>query len=422
MRSPPGLVCAALAMALSSHTTASPPGEATELVLDERVLMRHGALTVWAGGFGSAMAAHPTRPGLFYFLTDRGPNAGTGREDEKVFLRPSHAPRIGLFRREGTRLRRVREILLRDAAGRPLTGLPNPPGAGGTGERALDTHGRELAPDPRGVDPEGLVALPDGTFWVAEEYGPSLLHLDANGRTLERIDPYAASSRGRRLPRVLAARRPNYGFEGLTVTPDGKALIAVVQAPLDNPSRDVRGAARLTRLLWMDLASGATRQFAYVHDTPGLFNTEVLALSDRETLVLERDVFFAGHPEKPARHKRVYRANLEGATDLSDPDDSPRGRLFGGRTPEELAESEMTAAGLRPVARGMAVDLLALPGGYPHDKPEGMALLGPDLLAVCNDDDFGITDDDGALAVKRLPGAGGARDRSRVRLVPLPSR
>ena len=420
MRRPVCLLCAVLAMTPPPHTTAA-AGDPTELVLDESVLQRHGVLTVWAGGFGSAMAPHPSRPGLFYFLSDRGPNAGTGREDEKVFLRPSHAPRIGLFRREGARLRRVREILLRDATGRPLTGLPNPPGAGGTGERALDTRGRELAPDPRGVDPEGLVALPDGTFWVAEEYGPSLLHLDADGRTLERIDPYGPSARGRRLPRALAARRPNFGFEGLTVTPDGKALIAVLQAPLDNPSREIRGAARLTRLVWMDLDTGRTRQFAYVHDTPDLHNTEVLALSSTELLVLERDALFPGHAEKPARHKRVYRASLEGATDISDPDDGPQGRLFGGRAPEELPESDLGAAGVRPVTRTLAVDLLALPGGYPHDKPEGMALLGPALLAVVNDDDFGITDDDGALAVKRLPGARGARDRSRVRIVPLPS-
>jgi hypothetical protein len=419
MRSPL-LLCFALTMAPTAESPSS--YAASELVLDERVLMRHGALTVWAGGFGSAMAPHPQKPDHFYFLSDRGPNAGTGREDEKVFLRPGHAPRIGLFRREGTRLRRVREILLRDSEGRPLSGLPNPPGAGGTGERAIDGRGRELVPDPGGVDPEGLVALPDGTFWVAEEYGPSLLHLDANGRTLERIDPFAESARGRRLPRVLAARRPNYGFEGLTVTPGGKSLIAVLQAPLDNPSRQVRGAVRLTRLVSMDLGTGRTRQFAYVHDAVGLHNTEVLALSDQELLVLERDTLFPGDPGRPARHKRIYRATLEGATDLSDPEDSPRGRLFGGRTPEELAEGEMAAAGLRPVARTLAVDLLTLPGGYPHDKPEGMARLGTDVLAVCNDDDFGITDEDGVLAVKRLPGAGGARDRNRVRLLPLPRR
>src|SRR5687768_2571856 len=117
------LLCSALAMASATDGTASSASEPSELVLDERVLLRHGGLTAWSGGFGSAMAPHPSRPGFFYFLSDRGPNAGTGREDEKVFLRSSHAPRIGLFRREGTRLRLVREILLRDAAGRPLTGL-----------------------------------------------------------------------------------------------------------------------------------------------------------------------------------------------------------------------------------------------------------------------------------------------------------
>ena len=384
--------------------------------------MRRRGLTVWAGGFGSAMALHPGRSDLFYFLTDRGPNAGTGREDEKVFLQPSYAPRVGLFRRDGARLRLVREILLRDETGRTLSGLPNPAGAGGTGERALDPRGNVLGADPRGVDPEGLAALPDGTFWMAEEYGPSLLHVDASGRTLERINPFTPSSRGRRLPRVLTSRRPNFGFEGLTVTPDGRALIAIVQAPLDNPSREVRQAARLTRLVWMDLGSGRTRQFAYMHDVPELSNTDLVALSDRELLVVERDGLFPGHPEKPARHKRIYRASLEAATDLGDPDDSPQGRLFGGRTPEQMTDAELSAAGIQPATRTLVVDLLALPGGYPHDKPEGVAVLGSDLLAVCNDDDFGITDEDGALVVKRLPAAGSARDRNRVHLVPISAR
>src|SRR5687768_8025751 len=167
----PCVLCAGIPMALSTGATAAPLTANQELLLDQRVLMRQGKVTVWAGGFGSAMAPHPSLADHFYFLSDRGPNAGTGREDEKVFLQPSYAPRIALFRRQGARLRRVREILLRDEAGRPLTGMPNPPGAGGTGERALDSGSRELPADRRGVDPEGLVALPDGTFWVAEEYG-----------------------------------------------------------------------------------------------------------------------------------------------------------------------------------------------------------------------------------------------------------
>ena len=33
-------------------------------------------------------------------------------------------------------------------------------------------------------DPESLVVAPDGTFWVGDEFGPSLMHFDATGRRL----------------------------------------------------------------------------------------------------------------------------------------------------------------------------------------------------------------------------------------------
>jgi len=47
--------------------------------------------------------------------------------------------------------------------------------------------------DPYGYDSEGLVALPDGTFWVSDEYGPYLTHFDANGYELGRLTPYKDS-------------------------------------------------------------------------------------------------------------------------------------------------------------------------------------------------------------------------------------
>jgi len=39
------------------------------------------------------------------------------------------------------------------------------------------------------------------------------------------------------------------------------------------------------------------------------------------------------------------------------------------------------------------VDLLDL--GYPHDKPEGLVVLGRDEIGVVNDDDYSITDGGG---------------------------
>lgn len=49
--------------------------------------------------------------------------------------------------------------------------------------RLQNPHGRPLTGAE--IDPESLVRAPDGTFWVGEEFGPSLLHFDANGLLLE---------------------------------------------------------------------------------------------------------------------------------------------------------------------------------------------------------------------------------------------
>jgi hypothetical protein len=184
-------------------------------VASPRVLGEFNGVKIYGGGFGSSLAPDPRAPGFFYMLTDRGPNADGTRSGEKIFPVPGFAPQIGRFRLQGDKLVLVGTIELRNARGRKITGLPNP-NQGNTGEAALDMRGQKLAGDPDGLDSEGLVALRDGTFWVSDEYGPWLVHVDGHGRTLERIGPFPGA---RSLPGVLALRRPNRGMEGLTVTP-----------------------------------------------------------------------------------------------------------------------------------------------------------------------------------------------------------
>ena len=370
---------------------------------------------VYNGGYGSAIAPHPTRKGYFYLLTDRGPNVDTAQSVEKRFVRPSFTPRIELFTLDGTRLAGVQVIELKDSAGRRLTGLPNPPVADGNGEVAVDLTGQRLPFDPDGIDPEGLVALRQGGFWISDEYGPHLLHVDRTGRTIERVSPAAKNRQGHALPKVFALRRPNRGMEGLTITSDGRLLVGIMQSALDNPSAAVRTTTRATRLLTYDLVTGATHQFVYLQEQPDLSNSEIASLSRTEFLVLERDDRFGGDPAAPAPIKRIYKVDLNGATDLSDSADRTSGRLFDGDTLEQLTDEQFRSAGIVPVAKTLVADLLALPGGYPHDKPEGLAILDRQLLAVCNDDDFGITSDgSGALIQKIFPAVGNIVDRSQV--------
>ena len=53
----------------------------------------------------------------------------------------------------------------------------------------------------------------------------------------------------------------------------------------------------------------------------------------------------------------------------------------------------------------------------PHDKAEGVAILSPTLLAICNDDDFGVTESKGKLVQKTL--ATGQTDYNSVYFIRL---
>ena len=59
-------------------------------------------------------------------------------------------------------------------------------------------------------DPESLVALPDGTFWVGDEFGPFLLHFDATGRLMAPpvAIPGSATREGRREGRRAESGQP----------------------------------------------------------------------------------------------------------------------------------------------------------------------------------------------------------------------
>lgn len=383
------------------------------------VLAIRAGVTIYNGGYGSGFARHPTDSTRYYLLTDRGPNFEMPEENHKTFPAPAYIPKIGLFHRQGSVLTLEKTIDLKDRQGRPLTGLPRPPGRGGTGELPLDTMGSEIPFDPEGIDAEGLAAMEDGTFWVADEYGPSLLHVDAAGKTLERISPRPVLPGERSLPAVLIKRRPNRGFEGLAVTPNQQRLVAILEAPLDNP-REAGRAARITRILSFDLRTGHSRQYAYVLEQAGVTNNGLSALPDGRFLVLERDDRFPGDSTDPSTFKRVYRIDLALATDLSDTANAPAGRLFNGKTVEELSVEELAAAGIVPVTKTLVVDLLDPDLAYPHNKPEGIEVIDRFTLAVSNDDDFGITDDgQGGILAKLLP-LTGQPDQTTVRFIPVP--
>ena len=363
-----------------------------------------------SGGYGSALVVDPKDPTVFWIMTDRGPNTSTSVANRLLFPLPNFTPTVARFQLVGDSLRRIATIPLKNAAGVNISGRPNPAGQGATGETGIDPSGATIAPDPDGLDSEGLALANDGSFWVSDEYGPHLVHFDAAGKTIERINPFGTGTGGRRIPLVFALRRANRGMEGLAITPDGGTLIGAMQNTLDNPTPAIGRTSNANRILSFNIATGASKTFVYEVDAVGNFISEIQALTATTFLVVERDANYQGGTPASVT-KRIYKIDISDATDVSDAANSANGKLFGTKVLEALTPAERSANGIVAVKKSLVYDLLTLPGGYPHDKLEGVTLVGKDLLVVSNDDDFGIVDGGNSNFITKLLPATGLRDR-----------
>lgn len=365
-----------------------------------------GGVTVGGSAYGSALTPVPGRTDEFYGLTDRGPNVDGRTDTEKVLPLPDFHPAIGRFRLSDGRAQLLSTITVKGTDGRPLNGRVDPQAT--TGETLVDLTGDALPTSDHGLDTEGLVALPDGTFWVSDEYGPFLVHLDATGKEMRRLSPFDGS-----LPRELSLRTPNQGMEGLTITPDGTTLVGIMQSALKAPG--LSGSAKsvpLTRIVTVDVRSGELAEYLYPLANPQKSKvavSEITALSATRFLVDVRD----GRLE-PGADKKLYVADISGATDVGPRsrvtgaryDADAGGLLIGGRpiettvgvTTDTAAIATLRSAGITPAATTLDVDLGALitrldPSGgfFGHDKVEGVAVLdGGRRLAISNDSDFGL--------------------------------
>lgn len=400
-------------------------------------------LQIRGGGFGSDAAAHPTNPNQFYALTDRGPNSDfKGSLGEgKQFLVPDYSPKIGLFEVEaGGQISKIKEIVLKDRNGQPVSGLPNPKALGGTNEIPYDISGNPMTIDPskpydpesnpvktdlNGLDPEGLAALEDGSFWISDEYGPHLVHYDAQGIEIERINPFTQDSRnnvvieGRPLllPAEFAKRRTNRGMESLTITPDQSTLVGVMESSMDNPDKSGR-LSTLTRMVMINLKNGVIKQYLCRLDAKEHVNSAIAALSEHEFYVAEHDRQFP--LQQSTAKKLIYKFDISHATDinnlqaLSDSSndeyiryDSELGLLIEGKTLEQwIAQDEchwdtLAELDIHPVQKTLAVDILQ-DIDYPHDKLEGIWLRQDGSIGLLNDDDFAMNDSDKGVEHKYL--------------------
>lgn len=362
-------------------------------------------------------------------VTDRGPNGMVtvqGRP-RRTLVAPSFAPRIvelaidwDAAEPERVAVTVTGTTTLGDRDGQPLSGRPN----GLDGDPAMvDPDGsRPIAPDPDGVDPEGLVRTRSGGWWLAEEYRPSLVAATADGAASCRLVPAGQSLEGAgmevrdSLPEAYARRRDNRGFEALALAPDESRLFALVQSPLERRDGDAAHGTGVVRLLVLDPANGdVSAEHVYPLDdasNPGRRGRgkpadvklcAMAAVGPAALIVLEQ----------ADGEARLVLADLARATDTL-----PRSR--GGDEPALESLRDPEAAGIVPVAKTLLADLgPALAGmrslaGLPGRKAEGLKIEGLAIadewhLFLINDDDFGVREDAAAasarscLWVLRLP-------------------
>ena len=167
-------------------------------------------------------------------------------------------------------------ITLKDRDGLPLNGMPNPLTTATT-EIPFDGHGKRLQQDVHGIDVEAVVRLTDGTFWVADENGPSIAHVSADGRMNTRYVPQGTEKEyeGARydvvgsLPAILARRQANRGIEALAISPDERFLYFIMQSPLANPNTAAFRKSRNVRLFKIERTSmQIVGEYVYVMDDP----------------------------------------------------------------------------------------------------------------------------------------------------------
>jgi hypothetical protein len=317
------------------------------------------------GGLGSAIA-YSGQGNRFIMASDRGPADGA----VSFQCRMHFVDIIVKSERRAEVKASLRDtVLLKDEEGRSFLGIAS----------AFDPI--RPATSLR-LDPEGVRVGRDGSIFISDEYGPYVYQFAPNGKRLRSIRipekfriVHPRAKEEDELKANKSGRVPNKGMEGLALTPDGRKLVAALQAPL---IQDGGRAGANCYLVEIDLATGASREFLYPLEKSGLGLSEILAVNDHEFLVIERD----GKPGKQARDKKIVRIDVAKATDISARESLPTKGL---------------PKGVVPVKKQLFLDLLdarhGLAGPDFPGKLEGLA-FGPDLadgrrlLIVTSDNDF----------------------------------
>jgi hypothetical protein len=212
------------------------------------------------------------------------------------------------------------------------------------------------------ADPESMVVMEDGSFWIGDEHGPWLLHFSRRGELIEapvRLQlPDGTELRSVSHPDPInATLRASRGFEGLARGARPHTLLAMLEGAIPGDPPD------MLRIFEFDLQQRqwTGRYWLYPLDDPKHSASEIVR-DGTDYLVIERD----DREGDAATFKRIFRVAL---------DDAPRLRktlrfdLLDIDNPRKLAQG-------KPVFR------------FPFLTTEAVWPIGAHTLEVVNDNNY----------------------------------
>jgi len=379
-------------------------------------------------GIGSGAYHYADDPdNVLYTVTDRGPNIKCsdtkavigvpntsmcdGDKAGKVFPIPNFSPTIYKIALNAKHTFTVMETVnLKNTVGQPISGLSNPLVTSNT-EKAFDHNGKQISFDPSGLDVEAVLKLSDGTFWVSEEYGPSLVHATADGRIIERWVPRgleddlagAGYPVAGKLPGILKWRKLNRGIESIAVSPDEKSLYFAMQSPLANPNKKAYKTSNAVRLFKMDIASAkVVGEFIYPLDNPTTFAADNKTKKRKQNHVKVSEMTAIGNDrllvlERISKTTKFYVVDLKSG-----------GNISGTKWDAEVVSPSLEQLGVQGMAKKGVVGLTKTlvmntdeKSGMPK-KIEGIGLVDANTLMLINDNDFGINGGKTTVVVTHL--------------------
>ncbi|MGE5386071.1 MAG: esterase-like activity of phytase family protein, partial [Betaproteobacteria bacterium] len=296
--------------------------------------LESGAPANTLGGLGSGLAY--AGGNTFLALPDRGPNAtpwNSKVDDTTSYISRFQTISMQLSAGGGSLPFSLTPVLNKTTllySATPLNYGAVTPAQNGAGKYYFSGRSDNFAagtstnPANGRLDPEGIRVSNDGrSVFISDEYGPYVYQFDrATGqrtRTFALPGAFAVANQSSQGATEIAGntsgRVANKGMEGLAITPDGKTLVGIMQSGLIQDGGD---GARVARIVTIDIATGATKQYAFDtkigNKTYGI--SEIVALNDHEFLIDQRDGKGLGDGSAAAV-KQVFKIDLAGAKDIT---------------------------------------------------------------------------------------------------------